>query len=102
MLSLTGLTHSRVATFFSEESYNTTPTPSTLEKRVRLRESLSRFPPIIKTSITTEAMYAPCRWAGLMMLAVESLHILIHLAVQHVRIQPRLIKRLHTTNLAKI
>lgn len=43
-----------------------------------------------------------CRWASLMPLAVEKLRISIHVAAKHVRIRPRLIKRLRTTDLSNL
>ena len=103
MLLLAGLTHSWVATFFDGDSCKVAPKYDAQEERAYLRGSIERFLPIAGTlNIEVEAMYESCRWASLMLLAVEKQSIPIYVAAKHVRIKPRLIKCLRMTDLSNL
>ena len=103
MLLLVGLMHGWLATFLHGDSRRTISTNELLEERARLRQRIEHFVPISKASNTeAEAMYECCRWASLILLAVERLSIPIHVAAKHVTINPRLIRRLRMTNLSNL
>ena len=100
LTSLAKLVHSWLATFLDENCHEVMPTEVILEERATLREILERFEPVATASNSeADAMYESCRWAGLVMLAVEKQSIPIHVAAKHVRIQPRLVRRLRMTDL---
>lgn len=72
MLSLAGLMHRWLATFFDKDSCEVTPRYNAQEERAYLRGSIEHFLPIAGASSTeAEAMYESCRWASLTLLAVE-------------------------------
>jgi hypothetical protein len=103
VLLLAGFTHSWLATFLDRDGHELALTEELLEKRTGLRHMIERFMPAAKNSNSeAEAMYESCRWASLMMLAVESLKIPIHAAAKLVWIRPRLVKRLRTTDLTNL
>ena len=103
MLLLVGLVHSWLATYFDGDSYEVAPDNDAREERVSLRDRIERFPPISGASnVESEAMYESCRWASLTLLSVEKLSIPIHVAAKRVRIKPRLIRRLRTTDLSSL
>ena len=103
MLQLAGRTHQWFATFYSGDSYAQLSTEILLETRARLRQKVEGFTPVAETSNhEAEAMYECCRWASLVMLAVEKLCVPIHTAARQVRIQPRLTRRLRMTDLSNL
>jgi hypothetical protein len=103
LLLLTGLTHRWLATFLDGDSHEVMPTQILLEERAKLRQKIVSFPPVAGSShIESEAMYECCRWASLILLAVEKLRVPVHVAAKHVRIQPRLVRRLRMTDLANL
>jgi hypothetical protein len=55
-----------------------------------------------ESTIEAEAMYECCRWGSLVLLAMEQLSVPIHVAAKHVRIQPRLVRRLRMTDLSNL
>jgi hypothetical protein len=78
-------------------------TKHVLQDRRELRQRIESFEPVAAASTPElEAMYECCRWASLVMLAVESLSIPIHAAAKQIRIQPRLIRRLRMTDLRNL
>lgn len=103
MLLLCGFTQRWLATFLDQDNDELTPTEGLLRTRNILRESLEPFPAAAKSSIgEAEAMYECCRWASLILLYVEKYHVPIYVAAKHVRIYPRLIRRLRMTDLTKL
>ena len=103
MLLLTGLIHRWLGTFLDAEGHVQVLTKELLEDQASLRERIEDFVPMTKTSHTEAgAMYECCRWAGLILLAVERQRIPIHVAARYVRIKPRLIKCLRMTDLSNL
>jgi hypothetical protein len=103
MMLLAELAHRWLATFFDRHIRGLVLNKDLLEERANLRQQMERIMPMARTTNTeSEAMYECCRWASLMLLAVEKLSIPIHVAAKHVRIQPRLIRCLRMTDLANL
>lgn len=103
MLLLAGLTHRWFATFIDDDGRELKSTQNVLEERESLRWQIELFEPATRGSNTElEAMYECCRWASLMLLAVERLCAPMHIAAKHMRIRPSLTKRLRTTNLSNL
>ncbi len=100
---LVGLMHKWLATFLDGESHGLVPTINLLERRDILCRKIESFAPVASTStIEAEAMYESCRWASLILLTVDKLGVPIHIAAKHIRIQPRLTKRLRMTDLSNL
>jgi hypothetical protein len=103
ILLVAGLTHGWLATFLDRDGHELVPTVELLEMRASLREMIEEFMPASKAANNeTDAMYECCRWASLVLLAVEKLGIPIHVAAKLVRIRPRLVKRLRMTDLTNL
>jgi len=103
MIVLAGLVHRWLGTFFDYDSCKLAPNIDAQEARAWLRRKIERYSPIAGTSIVeAEAMYECCRWASLILLAVEELGIPFHAAAKRVRIQPRLVRRLRMTDLSNL
>jgi len=103
ILLLAGLLHRWLATFLDKENHILVSTEELLEERANLRRKIESFAPAAKNSnAEAEAMYECCRWAGLILLEVEKLSIPIYVAATHVRIKPRLIRRLRMTDLSNL
>ncbi len=103
MLLLAELTHRWLATFLDIDRCDMAPNLEAQEELANLRERIERFSLIAGASSTeAEAMYESCRWASLILLAVEKLSIPIHVATKYVRDKPRLIKRLRMTDLSNL
>jgi hypothetical protein len=102
-LLLTGLTHGWLATFLDKDGEEIVITEALRENRAVLRQRIERFMPAEKgLSSETDSMYEACRWASLMLLAVEKHKIPMYLVAKVVRIRPRLVKRLRMTNLTDL
>lgn len=103
IVQLAKFVHRWLATFPDEENDRPVPSDEVLEERVILRQMIECFTPITRTSNSElEAMYECCRWASLILLSIEKLHIPMHVAAKHVRIKPRLLKRLRMTDLTNL
>jgi hypothetical protein len=103
MLLLAKLMHSWLATFLDENNDHRVPNKDLLEERAALRQKVENFVPMARASnIEAESAYESCRWASLVLLAVEKLGIPIHVAAKIVCIQPRLVKRLRMTDLSDL
>ena len=104
MLLLARLMHRWLVTFLDVECHQVLPTETLLDERAMLRQQVERFEPVSATSHSeSDAMYESCRWASLVLLAVEEKGIPIQLAAKHhVRIRPRLVRRLRMTNLTDL
>jgi len=103
MLLLAGLMHKWLSTFLDGDSQIKVPTQVLLEERTSLRDRIEGFVPVARTSnMEADAMYESCRWASLVLLAVEKLSVPIHVVAKHVRIRPRLITRLRITDLSNL
>jgi hypothetical protein len=103
MLLLAGLVHEWLATYLDKGKCGLLPTKKLLEKRASLKHRIEVFIPLRGTSnIEEEAMYECCRWASLILLAVEKFKVPIHVAAKHVQIQPRLVRRLRMTDLSNL
>jgi hypothetical protein len=101
MLELAGLTHRWLGTFLDADSRLTVPTKPLLNERASLRFRIECFEPVAANSYTeVDAMTECCRWASLILLAVERLSSPIYMVAKQVRIQPRLIRRLRMTDLS--
>jgi hypothetical protein len=103
MLLLAELVSAWLATFLTGDSQIIVPTKRLLENRTNLRQKIERCVPAAKTSnIEALAMFECCRWASMILLAVDKMGIPIHVAARHVRIQPRLVRRLRMTDLSTL
>ena len=104
MLVLARLMHRWLATFLDGECHQVLSTEPILQERAMLRQQIERFEPVAATSSSeSDAMYESCRWASLVLRAVEEKGISIQMAAKHhVRIRPRLVRRLRMTNLANL
>ena len=103
-LLLAGLMHKWLATFLDGDSREIASTDPLLERRAILRQRVERFLPMVAgvSDPEGEAMYECCRWASLILLAVEQLSIPMYVAARQVRIQPRLVRRLRMTDLSNL
>ena len=100
---LAGFVHRWLATFLDGDCRELLPSETMLDERAILREQIERFEPVSATSNSeSDAMYESCRWASLVLLAVEEQGIPIHIAAKHVRIRPRLVRRLRMTDLSSL
>jgi hypothetical protein len=103
MLLLVGLTHNWLATFLNGENHRVVPNQELLRKRAGLRQSIESFAPMGSAlNIEAESRYESCRWASLILLAVEKMSVPIRVAAKFVRIQPRLVRRLRMTSLSSL
>ena len=103
MLSLADLTHQWLATFLDRDGQGRIATNELLEERTNLRRRIELLQPTSEmSSIEAEAMYESCRWATLILLSVEKLHIPIRVAPEYVADEPRLISRLRKTDLSSL
>ena len=101
VLLLAGLMHRWLATFLDRDIHKLVPTGSLLEERASLRQQIEAFESVAGASNSEAgAMYESCRWASLVLLAVEKQSIPIHVAAKCVRIRPRLVRRLRMTDLS--
>lgn len=101
MIELVGLMHRWLATFLDADSRVMVPTKELSDERASLRCSIEAFEPMTATShIEIEAMFECCRWASLILLAVESMSSPIYVVAKQVRMRPRLIRRLRMTDLS--
>ena len=103
MLQLASLVHRWLATFLDCDSQRVVATTEVLDERSRLRQTIELFVPAAATSTSeSAAMYECCRWASMIMLAVEKLGRPIHVTAKQIRLRPRLCRRLHQTNLTAL
>lgn len=103
MLLLAGLMHRWLATFVEGDIDKLIPTITLLEDRASLRRRIECFTPAVRSSdAEKEAMYESCRWASMVLLAVEKLSIPIHVAAKHVQIRPTVTRRLRMTELSNL
>jgi len=103
VLLLAGITHGWLATFLDRDGHELVPTEDLLEKRASLRHMIVSFMPAPQASNSeADAMYESCRWASLVLLAVEELSIPVYVAAKLVLLRPRLTKRLRTTDLTNL
>ncbi|KAN0116953.1 hypothetical protein V8E51_002930 [Hyaloscypha variabilis] len=103
MLNLVGLAHKWLATFLDGDGRMPVPTEDILEQRSRLRAVLETFEPVTKAwCCEAEAMYSCCLWATLVLLKVERLSVPIYVAAKYTRSQPKLTRRMRTTDLSNL
>lgn len=103
MLLLVGFVHRWLATFLDRDGHILLQTGKLLEERASLRERIERFEPAAKSSSSeADAMYDCCRWASLILLAVQKHRMPIHIAAKHVQLKPRLVRRLRMTDLINL
>ncbi|KAI1614707.1 hypothetical protein EDD37DRAFT_410916 [Exophiala viscosa] len=104
MLALEEVVHGWFSTFLDDEDHPSFATQEVSEQRETLREEIVRIVSITKTPETgEEGMYECCRWASLMLLAVEEEGVPIPVAAtHHVQIQPRLVRCLRMTDLSDL
>ena len=103
MLLLASLMHRWLATFLDRTSNPLVPTEDLLEERASLRQLIEGFLPVAKNrNLEADARYECCRWASLILLAVDKLRIPIYAAAKHVRISPRLTHCLRMTDMAQL
>lgn len=103
MLQLARLVYRWLATFLDGDSDQVPAGESTLDVRAALRQQIESFAPVPQTSNNeADAMYECCRWACLVLLAVERDGVPIHVVARYVRIRPRLIRRLRMTGLSSL
>ena len=100
MLLLVHLVHRWLTTLLDRNGQGILPSAKLLEERRNLRRRIELFEPAPRDSNEAEAMYECCRWASLILLTTEELSIPMCVAAKIVRIQPRLVTRLRTTNLS--
>ena len=96
--------HQWFSTFLDDNGHPSITTQEVLVQRELLREEIVQIVSITKTPETeAEAMHECCRWASLMLLAVEEKGVPIHIAAaHHVQIWPRLVRCLRMTDLANL
>ena len=103
ILQLAGRVHRWLETFLDGDSHQISSTKTVLEIRATLRRHIECFEPVAASSMDErDAMYESCRWASLVLLAVEKDGVPIRTAAQYVRIRPRLIRRLRMTDLSSL
>jgi len=103
MLLLAGLVHGWLATFLDRDSNRMVSSGELLEERASLRQRIEGFLPMARNSnVEAEARYECCRWASLILLAVDKLSIPILVAAKHVRFSPRLTQCLRMTDLPQL
>jgi hypothetical protein len=102
-LLLAVLVSTWLRTFLDENSQIMIPSNKSLEERADLRMKIENSVLVVKKSNPEAvAMYECCRWASMILLAVEKLCIPIHLAAKQVRIRPKLVRRLRMTDLSSL
>jgi hypothetical protein len=103
MILLAGFVGRWLSTFVDSDSYILAPTRESLKKRAILRQEIE-WCIILHDSLDQEAisMYESCRWAALILLAVEKMGVPIHVAAKHVQMRPRLCRRLRMTDLSSL
>lgn len=103
MLLLVGFMHKWIATFIDRDGHILLQTEKLLEEQASLRERIERFePPAEASNIEEEAMYDCCRWASLILLAVQKYRIPMRIAAKRIRLKPRLVRRLRMTDLMNL
>jgi len=102
-LLLVGLIHKWLATFLDRDINQFVLKEDQLKERASLRRYIEGFLPIANNSnVEIEAIYECCRWASLILLAVDKSCIPIHVAAKQIRISPRLTTRLSMTDLSQL
>lgn len=97
------LMHRWLATFLDGDGCKQVQTERLMEERATLRQQIGRLEPVARISNREgDAMYESCRWASLVLLAVEKQGIPIRVAAKQVRFRPRLVRRLRMTDLSQL